>query len=191
MGAQRHDDDLADLARLVRRLADRQELSDLLARYGRLVDDRDLAGLTDLFTHDATFDSRSGPVEGREAVMDYYREQLQTYTVTYHYPHSQTVDFLDDDHATGVVQAHAELAIDGVGVLVALRYLDTYRREDGAWRFQARQAQQLYGMPMDELGRSLGDQDRKRWPGSAPGPADLPEGLTTYRDFFGLDEPTA
>jgi uncharacterized protein (TIGR02246 family) len=179
--------DLARLNRTVQRLADRQELADLVARYGRCVDDRDLDAVADMFTSDATFDSRSGPVAGRAAVLDYYRKQLLSYTVTYHYAHSQTVDFLDDDTATGVVQAHAELAIDGRGVQVALRYTDEYRREDGRWRFRSRRAQQLYGLPMDELGRSLGDETRKRWPGAEPGPADIPESLPTYRAFFGLD----
>lgn len=181
--------ELAAVRRQLRHLTDRQELSDLVARYGRLVDDRDLVALAELFTADAVFDSRHGPVRGREKVLDYYREQLSGYTVTYHYPHSQTIDFADDDTANGVVQAHAELAIGGRGVLVALRYHDDYRREDGAWRFRSRHAQQLYGLPMDEMARSLGDELRKRWPGTQPAPADIPESLRTYRAFFGLDAP--
>lgn len=176
-----------DLEHTVRRLADRWELQDLVARYGRAVDDRDLETVAQLFTSDATFDSRSGPMHGRDAVLEYYRAQLSSYTVTYHYAHSQTVDFIDDDTATGVVQAHAELAIGGVGIQVALRYHDEYRREAGAWRFHSRRAQQLYGLPMDELGTSLGDENRKRWPGAQPAPADIPENLASYRAFFGLD----
>ena len=176
-----------DLRAMVQRLLDRQELSDLLARYGRYIDDRDLANLAELFTSDAEFDSRVGPVRGREAVLGYYRDQLSTYTVTYHYPHSQTVEFTGPDDATGVVQAHAELAIDGQGVIIGLRYHDTYHREDGRWRFRSRKAQQLYGLPIEEWGRSLGDTLRKRWPGAEPAPADLPEALPTYREFFGLD----
>ena len=127
-------DELADLRRTVRRLADRQELADLVARYGRYVDDRDLDAVAELYTADCTFDSRDGPMHGRDAVIDYYRAQLSSYTVTYHYPHSHTVDFVDDDSATGIVQAHAELAIGGEAVIVALRYTDEYRREDGAWK---------------------------------------------------------
>jgi uncharacterized protein (TIGR02246 family) len=179
--------DLAELQRTVRRIADRQELADLVARYGRYVDDRDLDAVGRLYTSDCEFESREGPLRGRDAVIEYYRAQLASYTITYHYPHSQTVDFVDDATATGVVQAHAELAIGGTGVIVALRYTDEYRREDGAWRFRSRHAQQLYGMPMDELAARLGDDARKRWPGSDPAPADIPESLPTYRAFFGLD----
>lgn len=180
--------DLSALATTVQRLADRQELWDLISRYGRAVDDRDLDAVASMYTADATFDSRSGPMEGREALLGYYRDQLRSYTVTYHYAHSQTVDFIDDDTATGIVQAHAELAIDRRGVLVALRYLDEYVREDGVWRFRSRRAQQLYGLPMDELGSTLGDELRKRWPGAAPAPADIPETIATYRDFFADEE---
>lgn len=178
-----------DIDDMVRRLADRFELQDLVARYGRYVDDRDLESLAGLCTEDVVFDSRTGPASGRDAVLAYYRDQLSTYTVTYHYAHSQTVDFLDADRATGVVQAHAELAIDGVGTQVGLRYHDEYRREAGVWRFRSRRADQLYALPMDELATSLGDRDRKRWPGTAPAPADIPETLRTYRAFFDTDAP--
>lgn len=176
-----------ELRLMVQRLLDRQELSDLLARYGRYIDDRDLANLADLFTSDAEFDSREGPVQGRDAVLGYYRSQLSTYTVTYHYPHSQTVEFTGANDAKGVVQAHAELAIGGQGVIIGLRYHDTYHRENGHWRFRTRKAQQLYGLPIEEWGRSLGDSLRKRWPGAEPAAADIPESLATYREFFGLD----
>jgi hypothetical protein len=179
------DDELRSMVQL---LLDRQELSDLLAKYGRFIDDRDLENLAELFTSDAEFDSRVGPVRGRDAVLGYYRDQLSTYTVTYHYPHSQTVEFTGPDDATGVVQAHAELAIDGTGVIIGLRYNDTYRREDGRWRFRSRKAQQLYGLPISQWEEGLGAEYRKRWPGAEPAAADIPESLPTYREFFGLDD---
>ncbi len=165
----------------IRRLEDRGELSDLVARYGRAVDDRDLAALRELYTRDATFDAVKGPIRGRDAVVDYYLERFATYGPSFHIPHSQTVEFVGDDEATGIVTAHAELAMDGGAFWVALRYHDRYVREDRAWRFRERRVEQLYAMPLRELLDDLGADDRLRWPGTQPSRAHLPDGLETWR----------
>jgi uncharacterized protein (TIGR02246 family) len=173
-----------DLERRLQRLEDIEELRQLVARYGQYVDDRDLDALGDLYTADAVFDSRSGPLTGRGAVLDYYRTQLASYGVTYHYPHSQVVEITGPDTAQGTVHAHAELAIDGKAFIIALRYSDTYRREDGRWRFHHRRAQQLYGLPLAELADRMGDVDRKQWPGTPAAAADIPETLESWQSFW-------
>lgn len=177
-----------DLARRTALLEDRVELQELVAVYGRLIDDRDLAGLAELYTSDAVFDSTAGPVSGRDAVLDYYRGQLDRYGMTYHYPHSHTITFTGPDSATGVVSAHAELAIGETAFVVALRYLDEYRREGGRWRFRERRARQLYAAPLADLPDVLGTGLRRRWPGTEPAPADLPEELATWRAYTGAGQ---
>ena len=177
-------DDNADILRRLRRIEDRFELSDLVAKYGQLLDDRDLDAVAELYSTDSSFDSLTGPVSGRAAVVGYYAERLGAGGVTYHYPHSQVLTFSDDDDsASGVVHAHAEMEIDGVTLVIALRYLDEYTREDGAWRFRSRRAQQLYALPLDELATQLGSTTRKRWPGMEPMAADIPESLPTWQAF--------
>lgn len=175
-----HDDDLQ--AR-IRRLEDRAELGELVAIYGRLLDDRDIDGVAALYTEDAVFDSTDGPMSGRDAVVGYYRRQLDRYGMTYHYPHSHTIEFTGDDTATGVVSAHAELAILPTPFVVALRYLDDYRREDGRWRFVSRRALQLYAAPLAELPDVLAGTLRRRWPGTEPAEADIPESLPTWQAY--------
>lgn len=172
-----------DLESRIRRLEDRVELQELVAVYGRRLDDRDLAGVAELYTADATFDSTEGPVTGRDAVIDYYRRQLDRYGMTYHYPHSQTIEFTGADTATGVVSAHAELAIVPTPFVVALRYLDSYRREDGRWRFVSRRALQLYAAPLADLPDVLAGRLRRRWPGTEPAEADIPEQLPTWQAY--------
>ncbi|MBW0090153.1 nuclear transport factor 2 family protein [Pseudonocardia sp. KRD-184] len=172
-----------DLARRIALLEDRAELHELVAVYGRLIDDRDVEGIGAIYTADAVFDSTAGPVSGRDAVLDYYRGQLDRYGMTYHYPHSHTVEFTGPDTATGVVSAHAELAIGDTPFVVALRYLDSYRREDGRWKFHERRAQQLYAAPLSELSTVLQTTLRKRWPGTEPAPADLPEPLPSWQAY--------
>ena len=178
-------DDNADILRRLRRIEDRFDLSDLVARYGQLLDDRDLDAVAELYSEDSSFDSLTGPVSGRRAVVGYYAERLGAGGVTYHYPHSQVITFSDDDDdsATGVVHAHAEMEIDGITLVIALRYLDEYSREGGRWRFRSRTAQQLYALPLDELATQLGSDTRKRWPGMEPMAADIPESLPSWQAF--------
>jgi ketosteroid isomerase-like protein len=176
--------DNQDLEARIRRLEDREELHELVVRYGQLVDDRDLDGLAELYTQDAIFDSREGPITGRTAVLDYYRRQLRSYGVTYHFVHGHVVDELRDDVAHGVAHSHAELEIGGAAFVVALRYSDQYRREDGRWRFHHRAAQQLYALPLSELPHRLGEEHRKHWPGTAARLADIPESLPSWQRFW-------
>lgn len=172
-----------DLESRIRLLEDRAELQELVAVYGRRIDDRDIDGIADLYTDDAMFDSTDGPITGREPVIAYYRRQLDRYGMTYHYPHSHTITFTGPDTATGVVSAHAELAIIPTPFVVALRYIDEYRREDGHWKFVSRRALQLYAAPLAELPDVLAGTLRRRWPGTEPAEADIPEQLPTWQAY--------
>lgn len=172
-----------DLKRRLRRVEDRIELSDLVARYGVAVDDRDYDGLAGLYARDCVFEHATGRSEGRDAVIAYYRERGDYFGPTYHIPHSQTVEFQSDDEATGVVAAHAELTIDGRAFVVAIRYSDRYVREDGTWRFRERATRFLYALPLDELPASMDDELRVRWPGTEPKHADLPDSTPSYQSF--------
>lgn len=169
----------------LRRVEDRLELQELAARYCHAIDDRDLGALADLYTMDADFDGPAGAAKGREAIRTHVAERLGAYDFSYHYPHSQVVEFSDDDEATGIVQAHVELSIDGEAFRAALRYVDRYRREDGRWRFQRRQLLQMYALPLAEMPAGLATAERVRWPGAPPRSADLPEPLATHQEFIG------
>ena len=130
------------LSERVARLEAIEEIRDLIARYGMAVDDRDVNGLAGMFTSDAKFGLADGMVanQGRQAVIDFYTERMAAFGATYHYPHSHVIDFDPDrpDHATGMVNAHAELALDGRTLVTALRYFDEYRVEGGRWCFVER-----------------------------------------------------
>ena len=153
-------------------LESRVAIGDLVAAYGRAVDDRAWESLGQLYCKDAVFDSVEGPSRGRDQIIDYYEKRTAMFGVTYHYPHSVEVTAIDGDIAQGVVCAHAELAIDGKAFWVALRYLDAYKREDRRWRFAERRVEQLYAMELSEIPDQMDLLLRKRWPGSEPAPAD-------------------
>ena len=170
--------DLHALARMVRRVDDRQQLVELLSRYGSAVDDRDFDTVASLFASDGSFRG----IKGREAVIDFYRERLASYTATSHYAYTWHFDFDSDDQARGVVNGHAELCMSGKTIRLALRYLDRYTRTSSGWVFQERDLKFRYVLPFDEVANGLADPMRVRWPGAEPQLADLPDQLQTYID---------
>jgi len=170
--------DLQELARIVRRVDDRQQLAELLSRYGVAVDDRDFDTIAALFAVDGQFRH----VKGRQAVVDFYRERIAAYTASSHYAYTWHFDFDSDDRARGVVNGHAELCIDGKTIRIALRYLDQYVRTPSGWVFLVRDIQFRYVLPFDEVADGLADPYRVRWPGTEPQLADLPDKLKTYLD---------
>ncbi|WP_420432427.1 nuclear transport factor 2 family protein [Candidatus Poriferisocius sp.] len=176
------------LSERIARLEALGEIRDLVARYGMVVDDRDIESLADMFTSDAKFGLADGMVanQGRQAVIDFYTERMAAFGATYHYPHSHVIE-LDPDrpgHATGQVNAHAELALDGRTLVTALRYFDEYQVEDGRWCFVERKVAMIYYMDMADLADGgLCDDDRKRYFGTV-GPAEIPESLDTWKKFF-------
>lgn len=162
------DSTIQALEQRLKRMEDLEEIRRLVARYGRAVDDRDWDTLTELYAPDAVFESAGTRSEGRDQVIEFVKMRTSVYPASYHYPHSHEIEILDDSRAEGLVCAHAELAIDGDTVVVALRYHDDYRRVDGCWCFRERVAQLLYVLKAVEYPRGLGDPVRVRWPGTEP-----------------------
>ena len=169
---------MQEFMRSLRQVADRQQLGELISRYGMAVDDRDFETLGALFAHDGGFRG----IKGRQAVVDFYRERLRAYTTTTHYAHGWHFDFESEDKASGVVNAHAELCIKGKTVRISLRYLDRYVRSPGGWQFQERDLRFRYVLPFDEVAEGLAHPLRVRWPGTPPQRADLPDQLQSYLD---------
>lgn len=177
-----------DLEARVARIEARQAIQDLVIRYGMAVDDRDMATVGGLFTEDAVFRHGDDSIvnHGRQEIVDFYSDRLQAFGATYHYPHSHLIELdpADPQLATGVVCAHAELGIDGRTYVTALRYHDGYRVDAGVWRFTERRLAMLYYMDLAELvDGGLAQGDRKRYFGTI-GPAEIPEKLPTWQEFF-------
>lgn len=168
----------------VRRLEDRWAIQQLISNYGILLDNREYEAVGDLYTEDARFWQHAGnttDARTRQGIIDFYRERLSHAGPTYHYHHGFVLDFDDDDHARGIVSAHAEMGIEGRMILVGFRYHDAYvRGADARWRFSERETYFHYFMPADELPDRYSDRIRRTWPGDAL-PADIPDQLDSYR----------
>jgi hypothetical protein len=168
---------MSDLEQRIRRLEDRAELHDLVVRYFMAADDDDYEALGATFASDGEF--RAGGFPGgssRQEVVDFIREDRKSMGVTVHTHNYALIEFKGDDEASGVVGAHLELARGGKSLYGAVRYVDDYVREDGSWRIRKREMLAIHVGPWEDVATSLTAENRVRWPGYDPMPADLPVG---------------
>ena len=128
--------------------ADRLAIRELVDAYAFCADTRDADGQKALFTDDTRFvvhmaGEGSDPTDdlhGRESLTPVF-ENLNTYDVTMHFNGQSTVT-LDGDRATGQTYCLAQHVYSADGerrlMIAAIRYEDTFRKADGAWRFAER-----------------------------------------------------
>jgi SnoaL-like domain len=133
---------------LVPQLADRLAIRELVDAYAYCADRRDAEGQMALFTEDTDFlvymDSRDpSPTQhfrGRGALAPVF-DELNTYEATMHF-NGQSTAVLDGDHASGVTYCLAHhVKVDRSArslMIAAIRYLDSYVKQDGTWFFSQR-----------------------------------------------------
>lgn len=174
--------DSSDFEARLRRLEDRDEIRTLVCRYGKVVDDRDMDGLRALFMSDVRFGSKAGVMEGRDTVVEFYQSRYDAMPLSNHFTHDHVITFESDDVAHGHVNSHVEMIRLGEPMMVALRYEDTYARDEGVWKFQERITTFFYYMKTADYLAKLGD--RKRNYGNVdPVDADWPEGIATWQAY--------
>jgi len=123
----------------LRRLLDRAAIEDVLRRYARGVDRRDLELVASCFTADAAYDGAlaRGTITDALAAL---RVALDRYASTLHFLGNQLVE-VDGDTARSETYAlaHHRFA-DGTFRVVAVRYLDELVRVRDGWRICRRVA---------------------------------------------------
>src|SRR5688572_9643218 len=79
-----------DLLRRIGRLEDRAEIGELVARYCLVMDDRDMTGMTELFTPDAIVRSSDGVMHasGLTAVTAMFRARFAMLGPSNHFTHA-------------------------------------------------------------------------------------------------------
>lgn len=127
----------------------RQQISDLKARYFRLLDTQQWAELQRLFAPGAVFTSRGCSHTGGPAIVAYIRQALGG-ARTVHHGHTPEIS-VDGDGATGVWAMADLIERPGHGWLRGSgHYLDEYVRSGSRWLIAASDLQRLH--PFIEFG---------------------------------------
>jgi hypothetical protein len=95
--------DIAQFERMLRELADRNEITDLVSRLGLWLDEKRFDEATSIFTEDVAAQTPGGTVQGIALVAEQARRNHATVERTQHIITNVLID-LDGDHAT--VQAN-------------------------------------------------------------------------------------
>ena len=129
--------------------ADRLSIRELVEAYAHCADRRDAKGQMSLFTADTHFvvhmnakdPKPSQELHSREALAPVFAD-LSRYNATTHFVGQSTILTLKGDRATGETYCLAHhVTVDGGKrrlMVASLRYLDTFAKVEGAWRFAER-----------------------------------------------------
>ena len=126
----------------------KDEIRELTARYCHAVVDGDANTIVTLFCQDGAFRMRKTGAEGREALAEFYKGLAgQT-----HKPFIQNhvIEFQSTTQATGRCSVEIRIVQDGVAYTAAGHYFDSYRLEDGKWRFAERRYNSYHYVPLAE-----------------------------------------
>jgi hypothetical protein len=156
-----------------------EEIRQLAARYAIAIDSRDLDALVECFVPDVL----GG--RGRDALRETFDTQLRAIGVSILNVGTHRIEFVDDDHATGLVYCHAQIQDGERWIHQQILYRDTYERRDGAWYFVRRVHELFYGerAPSNPLA-----QPPANWPERHDGRGTAPQSFPTW-DAFWRDAP--
>ncbi|WP_205683938.1 nuclear transport factor 2 family protein [Cryobacterium aureum] len=159
----------------IRRLEDRGEIHDLAVRYFLASDFDDYDAIAASFAETSSF--AAGGFEGAAGgagIASMIKGARTAFGTTIHTPHYVLIDFQDEDHATGLVGAHLEIAVGGTSVFGAVRYEDEYLRENDRWVFAKRNMRTIHVGDWADVQTSLTSETPVRWPGGAPAASNYP-----------------
>jgi len=174
----------------VRRLEDRAAIDELIARYGLVMDNRDLAALPALFTDDVVVRSAGRGMQalGRDAAVQLFTDRFRLLGPSNHVTHDRILRFdpEDPDRARGMVLSHAEMEVEGRAMVAALRYVDEYRRQHGCWRFSRRNLHFMYYVPAESYAAAFSNASQAQSSADRiPVAIDWSEQLSAWRSEYG------
>jgi hypothetical protein len=151
------------LEQRIDRLESTEAIRQLAGKYSLSLDMRDLDAHVGLFAPDI----RVGRDKvGREHLKAWVDSTLRDqFTGTSHHLGQHIIEFIDPDHAIGVVYSKNEHETGAEWVIMQMLYWDDYERIDGHWYFRRRLPCYWYATDLNKP--PIGDM-KMRWPGREP-----------------------
>ena len=125
---------MSDLEARLERLETMEAARAASWRYAIAIDTADFDLLTEVFTEDAVLTTSKGPRQGREAIIEYYRDKLSNPVQRKHFMTNQQVTWLSVGEARMESYFIYTFAGDDTSILGWGNYLDRIRVEDGVGR---------------------------------------------------------
>lgn len=140
---------MTDIDTRLRAIEDRADIAQLRAHYCHVLDDRDWAGLADLFTEDGEFDGLAH-AKGRSAIYAFFSGTVAGLAEGFwHFCTNPTIH-LNCDTATGRISLQYLSVKKGVSYVSAGHYDDWFQRVEGQWKFRKRQITFYYFAPLSD-----------------------------------------
>lgn len=151
------------LEQRIDRLESIESIRQLAGKYSLSLDMRDIDAHVGLFTPDVRV---GGGKTGRAHLKAWVDSTLRDqFTGTSHHLGQHIIEFVDENHAIGVVYSKNEHETGREWVLMQMLYWDDYERVDGVWYFRRRLP--CYWYASDINSAPVGDM-KMRWPGKEP-----------------------
>ena len=145
------------------RLESIDAIRQLAGKYSLSLDMRDMDAHVNLFAPDIRVGKdKVGRAHFKAWQDDTLRDQ---FTGTSHHLGQHIIEFVDADHATGVVYSKNEHECGPEWVIMQMLYWDDYERIDGQWYFRRRLPCYWYATDLNKP--PIGDM-KMRWPGREP-----------------------
>ena len=155
--------DLDAMQARIQRLESIEEIRQLVAKYALSLDMRDLDAHVSLFAPDIRV---GADAVGRAALRSWLDATLRNqFTGTAHVTGNHIIEFVDPDHASGVVYSRNEHETGDEWIMMTMLYWDDYERIEGRWHFRRRLP--CYWYASDLNAPPVGEQ-KMRWPGREP-----------------------
>ncbi|AYY13201.1 nuclear transport factor 2 family protein [Actinobacteria bacterium YIM 96077] len=148
MTTEHSPDRINELEQRLATLEDHAEITDLLARHGRWLDQKRFDDARSVFTEDASILVASGDVRGADRLAELARKSHGDFSLTHHMTTNPQIE-IDGDHATVVAQQIAAFCRDGSEpeFIVGEQYRMQAVRTRHGWRFSRVQGEQLWRIP--------------------------------------------
>lgn len=173
-----------DLLARLDRIESTEAIRQLVGKYSLSLDMRDLDAHVGLFAPDIRV---GGGKVGRDHLKAWVDDTLRhQFTGTSHHVGQHIIEFVDADHAIGVVYSKNEHETGGEWVLMQMLYWDDYERVDGVWYFRRRLPCYWYASDLNKA--PIGDM-KMRWPGREPYHGTFHDLFPSWKEFWADSAP--
>lgn len=168
-----------DILNRISRIESQLEIQQLVCRYARAMDARDIDEITTLFSPETNFGDDG---IGAEGARSFYERVLSDFYRSFHQVCGHVIEITNSSEARGTVYCRADHEVGESWILNLMIYYDRYVQREGRWQFKGRRPRYLY------VGDALVSPSSvafNHWPGREGAlVVDLPNSHQTWKQYW-------